>query len=334
MSVAEILEAVHATQVDHGHDVERVHGRIAPALVEEPPTLLQVLEELDVLGVAKERERRELEVVEELHALEAAVVVERGALVGRVHQGDELGDARVAQLAPGAGHPFLDGAPQCRYAGQVLVVGDDEAVGLVVAHQLGKRVLANRTRKVDVWVEAQVVVVLERELVAEEEAAVVATHQVVRDEVAFGHARQRLVEAQLEASLGDDARQPPVLGRYDAELDLGASAVAHRRLELDSEGIRVDDHVRVVVEVVESFLHLADGVEERAQVALLCQYEDAGLDVGHGRLEGEGARASARSARVQQELPRDEEQANQIGVDHHLETSLHFGALFALSSLL
>ena len=277
MAIADVLEAVHAAQLDHGHHVEGVDGRVAPALVEEASALLQVLEELQVLRIAPQCERGQLEVVPEVELLEAAALPGH-ALVLQGHQLDQLGHMVVAERAVGLAYPLLDGAPQGGYGAHVLVERNGEAVGLVASDQLGKRVLADRTRKVDVRVEAQVVVVLERELVAEEEAAEVAAHQVIGDHVAARQLSQRVVEADAEASLGNDARHPPVARRYEAELDPRAGAIEHGALELVRERLVVDEHVGVVEAGVELALELVEREQERAQVAVARQDEDAGVN--------------------------------------------------------
>ena len=277
MAVAEIVEAVHLVELDHGHDVERVHGCVSPALVEEAAALLQEVEKLQVLRIAPQCERGQLEVVPEVELLEAAALPGH-ALVLQGHQLDQLGHMVVAERAVGLAYPLLDGAPQGGYGAHVLVERNGEAVGLVASDQLGKRVLADRTRKVDVRVEAQVVVVLERELVAEEEAAEVAAHQVIRDHVAVGHARQRRVEQCEELLLLDGARQPPVTRRQRAELDLGLGAIENGVLELEQKGLVVHYDVRIVEAVVELRFELVDGEEECVEVAVARQYEDARVD--------------------------------------------------------
>ena len=279
MAVAEIVEAVHLVELDHGHDVERVHGCVSPALVEEAAALLQEVEKLQVLRIAPQCERGQLEVVPELEALEATVAAEmRGRLVLLAHERHQLGHIGVAQLTAGLVHPALDCAPQGRYGAQVLVFREREAVEFAASHQLGKRVLHDRTRKVDVRVQSQVVVVLERELVAEEEAAEVAAHQVIRDHVAVGHARQRRVEQCEELLLLDGARQPPVTRRQRAELDLGLGAIENGVLELEQKGLVVHYDVRIVEAVVELRFELVDGEEECVEVAVARQYEDARVD--------------------------------------------------------
>ena len=228
VSVADVVEAVHPAELDHEHDVEGVDGRVSPALVVEAAGLVQVVEEAQVSLVAKYCKRGHLEVVPELKALHVAqlgsapsIVVlcllllrERGGQWRHVLIGTRVHATALLQ-------PALDRRPQRRHVAYRLAARNREAVELVASHERLKGVLAReRTRKLSVRVQAQVVVVAERELVVEEEAAVEAAHVMVGDAHRLGDVLDEWVEGEMMQARGvNPLGRGPVLGRSEAEVD-------------------------------------------------------------------------------------------------------------------
>ena len=111
-------------------------------------------------------------------------------------------------------------------------------------------------------VEAQVVVVLERELVAEEEAAVEAAHVMIGEAIALHDILGRLVGGEIREARGvNPLGCGPVLLVNEAEVDGRLGAIAQVPLPLGHDGhLAQQDHIRIVVLVVESGLELDDGL--------------------------------------------------------------------------
>ena len=219
MRVWQVVHESDLALVEHVHNIIGVHGRIAPALVVEAARAIQVVEVAQILLAAVHGERGDLEVVVE-NARRARV--ERGALSAR-----DKGERVVYSRPPLAlVHPGAYGAPQRRNGEHALVAGHGEAVRDVLGVEQPKRIVAERARKLRVAVDAQVVVVLERERVSEEEATHEATH------VTVGELEADVAQAAVELGLVDPLRRRPVLGLDDAELDGGVRVCTHRALEL------------------------------------------------------------------------------------------------------
>ena len=115
VSVADVVEAMHPAELNHGQNVKCVHGRVSPTLVVEAAGLVQVVEEAQVGLVAKYGKRSNLEVSPELKAIEAtrASLLARQPLVRReevVH----LFDSPIGSRAHSARlvQPSLDRIPQ------------------------------------------------------------------------------------------------------------------------------------------------------------------------------------------------------------------------------
>ena len=273
VSVGDVGEVVYLGELELDQQVERVHGGVAPALVVEAAALVQVLEEVEIGGIAPQRERGQLEVVPEVEAIQAALVVAEA--VGRQHGRVHAVELLVAR--PALVHPALDVLPQARYGVDLLAERNGEAVQLARVDERAERIARDRTRKAHVRIETQVVVVLDRQRVAEKEARVEAAHVVIVHVVAVRHPQsceQRGVDARHVDPLG----HAPLLFGYEAELDGGARVILHRALERVGELGVVEQHVRIVVASVERLLELGKRCEQISEVALAHQEDNACVD--------------------------------------------------------
>ena len=171
------LESMHSIQFDHCEHIKCVNRRIAPPLVVEASDAVQILEVIQIGLVAEERERGELEVVEELKAVQLAVA---GLRARPPHEyARHLGHLLVGDGVLRLSQPASDGVEQRGHRAHLLVVGHNKTVEFVLRNESGERILVDRTRKVEMRVQAQVVVVLEKQRVAKEETAVEADHVMV-----------------------------------------------------------------------------------------------------------------------------------------------------------
>ena len=187
-------------------------------------------------------------------------------------------------------HPTLDVVPEGLYGDHFVAERYGEAVDLVASQQGLERiglvavVALERTRKVEMRVESHVVVVLERERMAEEEARVVAAHVMIGHEVALEDVRQRVLLHASQLGAVDPARHRPLLGRYEAELDRGGGGGGvvdhchHGALELVREVHVVDDDVWIAATRVEAQLELGERALQVGEVLVAREYEDAGVE--------------------------------------------------------
>ena len=70
-------------------------------------------------------------------------------------------------------------------------------------------------------------------------------------------------------------RNSPLILRYAGELDVGSRQLAYGALEVAREWIAIENHVRIVVSVIEVALEVANGSRQNCQVGVACQDDHA-----------------------------------------------------------
>ena len=239
-----------------------MHRRVTPPLVEETTASVQVLEVVGVRFAAKYGERSDLEVGPK----RALAISERShAAVCQEANGFARGEKT---LPLSVCQPVEYGWPQRGHRDGRFVGRDYKSVQLGAIGEQREWIGVEVTRKVELLIDSHVVVVLEREIVAIEESAEEANHLMIAQHVTLrvlgthGIVGERLSQPMPVDPIG----HVPVFGRYFSELDQRVRVLHNVRSEVLTKFLVVEQHVRIVVLVVEFCVELTYRLDEIVQL--------------------------------------------------------------------
>jgi hypothetical protein len=249
MVVADILEPVDLGRILKQPQCNTVHGRIAPALVEEPARAIEMVEVVLIRLAAPEIEIRNLKVTPEMAS---AVAMCLFVVVGSRFAVDEPPHSVVlVQVFRVCSEKFQRLEPEGRDAFRGVVEVDVEAVGLVVVRHVAEDVVVDVAEELDLWLHAPVVFCVRERGMVVEHAGVPAAHLVVGFEV--GVLDVVLLEDAhrfFEEVARDPRRRRPVLGWDGVVRAICFGLGLGELLELFGEGHVVEEGPGVVELVV------------------------------------------------------------------------------------
>jgi hypothetical protein len=257
--VGDVVEEVELILVQHQSSSDGVHGRIAPAFIEEATGLIQRREEVNVRVRAKPVQVTNLEVGPEM-----AVVVGLAPVVAEELHRVVLDDVLREVLGE-----VLGSIPKRRNGLDVLVQAEGEAVLLLVVGHVLEGIVVDVAEQLDAGLHAPVPLVVEHQGMAEEEARLVAAHVPVADGVAVDdllllHLLAHLGGLVLVNPLGEG---PMLLGDL-AILGRSGNQRSGDLLELVVKLVIVEEDPVVVELAVEAVLDVANRLGDLPDVGV------------------------------------------------------------------
>lgn len=282
---------------------DRVHGGVAPALVEEAAGAVEVLEVLLVLAAAPEVHVADLEVGPEVAG--AVAVGEQVVLLAALAVGEPVHGVVLVQVlrVVVAGQELERLRPQRRHALRAVVQIDGEAVRLVVVLHPAEDVVVNVAEEVDVRLDAPVPAVVLEGRVLVEHAAIPAAHLVVGylvgvlDVLLLQHLDRLMEEVHVDPRwhlpvfLRDQLCSRQLVSRLSLIHPLHRRTVANfglgggtrLPLELLIEGLVVEEGPRIIELVVPCPLEIAHRHQHVIQLPVAHEGNNGGVDaVGIG----------------------------------------------------
>lgn len=282
MEVGNIVEKVDLLLGQHQTGSDRVHRRIAPALVKETAILVERLEVVEVSLGAEPSETANFKVgplerdvsmrclqieMKKGNAYKVAFVVGLAAVVAEEAHGVALGNVLWVVL-----DKLLDAIPESGDGLDVLVQAKNEAVLLVVLVHEAEGVVVDVAEQLDAGLHTPVVVVVEHELLSEEETGLKSAHVAVADAVAIDDLFGSHVLAHLLGLLLVDVRRErPMLLGNQAVVRLARNQRGSNLFKRLIKRLVIEEYPVVVVSPVEAVLDLTDGLCNLPDVTIASQ---------------------------------------------------------------